>query len=185
MLSKDNLISNMHKIFRDDLWLQEIFKSGGNELDTLKSAMAELEKQYNFKTISLEFLPFYEKLLAIKTNPLNSIEDRRSFVEAKWKSDSKADLKLIQAVCNSWRGGVIAVTFPNGKIQIKFNGLGGVPSDLKGLELAIDDVKPSHLPIRYIFMYLYWNLFESWNLTWDGLESKNLTWDNLESKVTN
>ncbi|MBZ9633200.1 putative phage tail protein [Clostridium sp. FP1] len=184
-MQKDNLIQNMHEIFRDDLWLLEIFKSGGIELDTIKSAMVELEKQYNFKTISLEFLPYYERVLGIKTNPLNSIEDRRSYIEAKWKSDSKCDLASIKAVCKSWKGGHVAVDFINGKIQLRFIDVGGVPTDLQGLLELVDDIKPAHLPFSYIFIYLYWDLFESWNFNWNGLESKNLTWDLLEVKVTN
>lgn len=154
MLSKDNLIQNMHKIFREDDWLKEIFKSGGNELDTLKSAMVELEKQYSFKTISLEFLSFYEKVLAIKTNPLSSIEDRRSFVEAKWKSSGKCTLDFIQAICNSWKNGEIEVGFVGGKIQIKFAGATGIPNDLKGLKDAIEEAKPCHLAVDYLFKYL-------------------------------
>ncbi|MBU3145032.1 putative phage tail protein [Clostridium sp. CF012] len=126
MLYKDNLINNMHKVYREDLWLQEIFKSGGISLTDIKNDMRKLDDSYWFDTIPLEFLPIYETVLKIKTNPLNKIEDRRSFIEAKWKSNGKCDLKLIQAVCTSWKNGSVEVSFIDGKIQLKFNGAYGI-----------------------------------------------------------
>lgn len=151
---KDNLIKNMHKQYRDDKWLNEIFESAGIDLDKANIDVAYIARQFWFDTIDAEFLPIYEKLLGIKTNSDLSIEDRRSIVEAKWKSDGKCDLTLIQAVCNSWKNGEVKVSFVDGQIQLKFTGEYGVPTDLDSLYNAVDDIKPAHLQLNYIFAYL-------------------------------
>lgn len=152
-MERDKLIKNLHKVFREDAFINEIFNSTGLTLDDLNNAIEDLEKQYWFDTMTWA-IPVHEKLLAIKSNPTNSIEDRRSFIEAKWKSSGKADLNLIQAVCNSWKNGKVNASFINGKIELKFNGEYGVPSNLEGLMKVLDDVKPAHLGLNYIFAYL-------------------------------
>lgn len=152
-MNKEQLLNNLHKLYREDPWLIELFDSTGLTLDELETEINRVERQYWFDTIDIDFLPIYEKLLAIKTNPSNTIEDRRSFIEAKWKSSSKCDLKLIQAVCNSWKNGEVTTAFINGQIQLKFIGDKGVPKDLDGLILAIEGIKPAHLALTYIFAY--------------------------------
>ncbi|MBW9170787.1 YmfQ family protein [Clostridium estertheticum] len=154
MSNQESLIKNMHKISREDLWLQEIFKSGGISLDEIQTAINILESCYWFDTIPLECLPLYEKLLIITPDVNATVENRRSFIEAKWKSNGKCDLLLIQAVCNSWKNGGVSVKFIGGKIQLKFNGAYGIPADLPSLLAVIENIKPAHLPYSYIFAYL-------------------------------
>lgn len=154
-MNKDELIQNLHKLYRNDTWINQLFNSTGLALDEIKIQLDYLYRQFWFDTVDVKFLPIYEKLLDIKTNPNSTIEDRRALIEAKWKSSGgKCDIKLIQAVCNSWRNGKVTVSFINGTIQLKFNGESGVPKDLDTLILAIDDIKPAHLPLTYIFVYL-------------------------------
>lgn len=150
-----NLIQNLHKRYRNDPWLNELFNSTVLTLDLIERELIFLYEQFWFDTVDAKFLPVYEKLLNIKTNPNSSIEDRRAFVEATWKSSGgKCDIKLIQAVCNSWKNGNVTASFINGTIQLKFIGEHGVPKDLDTLILKVDDVKPTHLPLTYVFTYL-------------------------------
>ena len=44
--------------------------------------------------------------------------------------------------------------YRNYKIQITFSDEYGLPADRTGLEIALDDVKPAHLPIVYLVKYL-------------------------------
>lgn len=150
-----NLIQNLHKCYRNDPWLNELFSSTVLTLDEIERELIFLYEQFWFDTVDEKFLPIYEKLLDIKTNPNSTIEDRRALIEAKWKSSGgKCDIKLIQAVCNSWKNGKVTASFINGTIQLKFNGESGVPKNLDTLIFAVDDVKPTHLPLKYIFVYL-------------------------------
>jgi hypothetical protein len=182
---KDDLINNLHEIYRTDPWIIEIFQSAGLSLDEIIDLILKMYTNYWFDTMDELGISTLEKILDFKTNPNTPIEDRRSQLEARWKSNGKCDLNLLQQVANSWKNGDVEVKLVNGKIQIIFVGEGGVPADLQGLEDALEAIKPAHLGIYYVFKFLYWNLLESWNLTFNELETQNLTWDGLEAKVIN
>ena len=153
MTNKDELIKNLHKVFRQDPFINELFNSAGLNLNNIESTMNDMGKQYWTDTVTWG-LGLWERPLGIKPFFDATIDDRRSMVEAKWKSDGKVDIYLLQAIADSWKNGKVKVEFINGKIKITFNGIYGIPEDLQGLEKALDDVKPSHLAIVYAFAYL-------------------------------
>ena len=150
---KENLIKNIHKDYRLDPWINELYKSSGLSLDDFNIAMLDLKAQYDFDTLTWS-LPLYEKLLKIKSNTSLSNADRGSFISAKWKMSGKSDLQLLQSVANSWKNGEIKVEFIGGVIKLTFNGEYGVPTDLATLIIALNEVKPAHLPLTYIYRYL-------------------------------
>jgi hypothetical protein len=153
-MHKDNLIKHLHRLYRNDPWVQQMFNSAGITLDNIEDTIEELKKQYWFDTMTDFGIKELESMLNFKTDPTASIEDRRSQLEARWKSNGKCDIYLLQAICDSWKNGDIDVQFVNGNIQIKFVGETGVPNDLEGLEKALDEVKPAHLILIYSFRYL-------------------------------
>lgn len=151
MLSKNQMLAAIHKIYRRDEWIQAIFNAAGIQLDDLDQLISNLEDQYYFDTATWG-LKLYERDLAVK--PAKSIDDRRATVEARWKSSGKVDIALLQSVADSWRNGEITVRFEEGKIKIDFVSLFGIPDGLDSLQAALDDVKPAHLAIVYAFRYL-------------------------------
>jgi len=154
MSMKDDLINNLHEIHRTDRWILEIFKSAGLSLDDIVDIILQMYNNYWFDTMDLNTIEKLEKLLDFKTNPNTAIEDRRSQLEARWKSNGKCDLNLLQSVANSWKNGDVTVSFVNGKIQITFVGEKGIPKDLAGLQNALEEVRPAHLALIYVFKYL-------------------------------
>ncbi len=152
-MNKDQLINNLHKLYRKDPYIQQIFNSAGITLDNLDAAVADVAEQYWFDEMTWG-IPILEGILDFKTDDTAPIADRRSQLEARWKSYGKTDISLIQAICNSWHNGQVKVDFVDGKIKLTFNGEYGIPNDLKGLQDAIDNVKPAHLAITYAFRYL-------------------------------
>lgn len=151
MNSREKMLRMIHKLYREDAWIQALFNSAGMQMDDIEKTIKELEDQYFFDTVTYS-LPIYEKELAIKA--ASSINERRSNVEAKWKTSGKVDITLLQAVADSWRNGKVEVKFEEGKIKIDFVGEFGIPEGLDGLEKAMDDAKPAHLAIAYAFRYL-------------------------------
>lgn len=170
-MNRDELINNLHALYREDEYIQEIFNSAGITLDSIESAMIDIEQQYWLDTVTWG-LSIWESLLNIKANPESTLEDRRSLVGAKWRGTGKADIYLLQAIANSWKNGSVLVEFIEGKIKLTFNGIYGIPSDLFSLQLAIDDVKPAHLAIIYAFAYLLISDVES--MTIANLETQTL-----------
>ncbi|MBY6860842.1 DUF2313 domain-containing protein, partial [Clostridium botulinum] len=90
---------------------------------------------------------------------------KNSIISARWKSEGKADLNLLQAICNSWKNGKVKVSFTEGRIVLKFVGEYGIPSDLDSLKKQINLSKPTHLPVEYLFAYLLLKDVEAMTLT--------------------
>ena len=148
------MIEALHKIYRKDPWIEEMFKSAGMELDEVETILDEMSLQLFFDTATDQGLDYYEKEAGLKSKSIMTLEDRRSAIEAKWKSSGKVDLYLLQSIADSWRNGEIDVSFIQGKINIEFKGDFGIPTDLQSLKNAIDEVKPSHLAVIYAFRWM-------------------------------
>lgn len=171
------MIKNLHKLYRTDPWVNELFNSAGIEMGKIGDLLKETEKQIFFDTATKMGLAVYEKELGITTRKDVSFADRRSAVEAKWKMGGISNLKLIQMIADSWYNGAIEVEFTDGKISVKFVSLYGIPTDLKGLQDAIEQIKPAHLAIYYVFKYRVWSEVQMY--TWGYAFDNGITWEQL------
>lgn len=149
----DNLINNMHQLSRNDPFTLELLQAISKELDSISKNQSDFVNEYFFDTATW-YLDKYAKELNIKFASDTPIEEKRAIIEAKWKSSGKADIFLLQAIADSWKNGEIEVSFTDGKINVKFNSILGVPSDLTNLKTALETAKPAHLAILYLFKYL-------------------------------
>jgi len=145
---KDSLIKNIHKIFREDKYLNSLFYSYGKELNTLDLKTFAVSREYFFDTMSIIGINIMEKELDFNTS--GTIEDRRSQIEARWKTSGKCDIDLLQDIADSWRYGEASVDFRNAKIVVTFLGITGVPEDFENLKISLEMAKPAHIPIEFV-----------------------------------
>lgn len=164
-------------MFRKDPYILALFESWGITLDELESKLRLLSQEYLFSTMSNERIKELEKELAYKTMS-NTLEGKRTEIEARWKMSGKCDVELLQTIANSWRNGVIKVSFIDATIEIKFVSLVGIPDDLNTLKFMIDEAKPAHLPINFSFMYRTWGMLPP--RTWGQIGA--FTWKELREK---
>lgn len=146
MNTKDNLISNIHKLFKKDPYINAVLESVGTEFDRIERKLILLKKEYLFSTMSLEKIEALEKELAYKTKA-KTIEAKRIEIEARWKSSGKCDIELLQKIADSWQAEKTKITFIDGYINIDFIGGMNADNDLSSLLEALNITKPAHLPI--------------------------------------
>lgn len=175
--NNEKLISIIHKMFRKDPYILALFESWGITLDELESKLRLLSQEYLFSTMSNKRIKELEKELAYKTMS-NTLEGKRTEIEARWKMSGKCDVELLQTIANSWRNGVIKVSFIDATIEIKFVSLVGIPDDLNTLKFMIDEAKPAHLPINFSLMYRTWGMLPP--RTWGQIGA--FTWKELREK---
>lgn len=149
----EKLLNNMHQLSRTDPFTIELLNAISKKLDTIELNQSDFVNQYFFDTATW-YLDKYAKELNIKFSTNTPLEEKRAIIEAKWKSSGKADIFLLQAISDSWKNGEIEVSFTDGKINVKFNSIMGVPLDLTNLKTALETAKPAHLAIIYLFKYL-------------------------------
>lgn len=152
-----------------------LMNSENIQLDKADALIDDLIDQLYVDTATWGLI-YWEKEHGIEYNPMLSYEERRSRVKAKIRGIGKVDRKLIQAMAAAYSNGEVDVTF-DGKINVTFIGTRGIPSALAELKNQLEEIKPSGLPIVYIFTYLTWYEFDL--LTAEAQES--MTWDQLES----
>ena len=174
----NKLIELLPPYERESEVFKEIMNAEQVMLDKLNIDIADLEKQLNIDTATWGFI-IYEKELGIKTNLNKPLEERRSVIKSKWRGTGKVDRALIKAVVDAYTNGGVDVEF-NGKIIVTFNDVKGIPPNIEDVYKAIENIKPAHLAIIYIFVYLTWNEFDNYNKTWNEWDSLNLTWDEFE-----
>jgi hypothetical protein len=149
---KEDLLNSSHKIYRQDPLVNNLYEAIGSEFETLANDLQDNLNQFDFTKMTWG-IPILENLLDFKVNSNNAIEDQRSQLMSRWRSNGKVDILLLQNIANSWKNGDIQVQFVNGNIQIKFVGELGVPQDLDNLKKALEDVKPAQLLLVYLFRY--------------------------------
>ncbi len=174
MLSKDYIIKTLHKLYRSDKWINELFNSVGLTLDNISSTVDEIYNNNYFDTASEEAVKYYEYELGITPRADQSLDDRRVVIRARWINNGKVDINLLQEVANSWKNGTTALEFIGGKIHVKFISPIGIPADLEALKEVLEDTKPAHLAIYYTFLWLTWGQAKSFG-TW-GDHKANGTW---------
>lgn len=149
----NRILKLQHKLVREDPYVIDMTKATDLSIEDIEKALEDIEKQFWFDTMTWG-ADILAKQLDIKIPANTSIEDKRSILEARWKNSGKSDIYLLQAIADSWKNGEIEVGFVNGKIQIKFIGEYGAPSDINSLKREIDLAKPAHLGVFYLFKYL-------------------------------
>ena len=150
MNAKDNLISNIHKLFRKDPYINTVLESVGAEFNRIEKKLSALKKEYLFSSMSKEQIEKLEKLLKYKTSN-SDIENQRKEIEARWKTSGKCDLKLLQAIADAWRAGTVILSFTSGTLQLGFTSEASSDYDLAGLTNSINEAKPAHLDMNFIY----------------------------------
>ncbi len=107
----------------------------------------------HFNLLGEEGCKWWENLLKI-TDTAANITDRQSKIKAKWQGNKKISITQIQKICELWQNGEIETDFIDGKIQIEFISSYGVPGNLETLQKSIEEIKPAHLPLTWLFKYL-------------------------------
>lgn len=143
----------MHKLVRADPYTLELTKALDTAIAECNISASDLEKQYWFDTMTWG-ADYLAAILGIRFPITATIEEKRSIIEARWKSTGKSDIYLLQAIADSWNNGETQISFIDGKINVKFVGDYGVPTGLESLKKELDNAKPAHLAISFSYNYL-------------------------------
>lgn len=150
MYYKTYLLNNMHKLHRKDPYIVNHMGAVGAELDYIKEEVDNVGKEFFFDSMTNIGIGVLEEEMDFYTT--GSIEDRQSQIEARWKTGGKCSTVSLQEIADSWNNGKVLISFVNAVIKVIFNDL-GVPGDIEKLKDALEEAKPAHIPIEFIFIY--------------------------------
>lgn len=171
------MLDRIHKLNKADPFVQNIASAIQNEQNEQVLKAEQIILNMFFDTCSVEMLEKYEDECGI-TQKAEKEEDRRAAVEAKWKTSGKCDIDFLRLLADSWQYGKTSIDYTNDAIVVTFADK-GVPTDLEGLKKALEEARPAHIPIEYIFNFNTWA--ELKKFTW--AEIKTETWESVKEKV--
>ncbi|RYD01656.1 hypothetical protein N752_29195 [Desulforamulus aquiferis] len=101
-------------------------------------------------------LDIWEQELGLTSLAGKPIEQRRSLIISKLRGIGTITTELIKTVSEAYDGGTVEVTEQPEiyQISVEFFDTTGVPQNLLDLKGALEEIKPAHLAIRFIFKYL-------------------------------
>ena len=101
-------------------------------------------------------LKYWEQAYGVTPQITDTVEERRGRVKAKMRSPQTVTAAMLENLTDSYINGQSVVTeLPRQhKVQIRFNGDYGIPSNLDSLTAALLEVLPSHVTYEYLYRYL-------------------------------
>ncbi len=122
-------------------------------------------------------LELWEKEYGLKTDLSLSYEHRREMIKAKLRGVGTTTKDMIENVARAFSNGAVQVIEHNDEyfFEIKLVGTRGIPANMTGLKSILEEIKPAHLGINYVFTFATWG--EVKKRTWG--EIKKLTWDGV------
>lgn len=123
-------------------------------LDQLVNSVDDLKEQLRVDTATWG-LALWEDYFGIKPGTGQSDFTRREVIKAKMRSAGTTTVAMIKSVSEAYTNGEVEVTEDNPAYTfvITFISTRGQPPSLAELKAAIEEIKPAHLAVEYVFVY--------------------------------
>jgi hypothetical protein len=122
-------------------------------VDNLTNDVDDLKAQLYVDTATWG-LALWEDYLGIKAMSGQSEIARREVIKSKLRSAGTTTVALIKNVSEAYANGEVDVTEdnPNYRFIVTFVSTRGQPPNLDQLKDAIEEIKPAHLAVEYVFV---------------------------------
>ncbi|MDP4117576.1 MAG: DUF2313 domain-containing protein [Bacillota bacterium] len=164
--------------YRKSMVMNELMDSLESEYELLKQEVQLTENQF-FVLLADRNLSSHEKDVGIATEPSASAETRRGRVLSKLRGIGTVTKTMMKNVAASFVNGEIEVIeyATQYLFAVKFMSKQGVPYNLSDIQMVIEDIKPAHLAVEYIFTYRLWQDVLNTLTDWSGAQA--YSWENL------
>lgn len=162
--------------------MENINNANSIELDLFNSNIIDIKNQMLVETATVG-LSRWENILGLESANSYNIDYRRTRILGRLKGQGTFTIKFIEDLTTSFENAEVEVTEDNASysFSIKFVGIKGIVPNLDDLKSIIEEFKPAHLGVNYVFTYLTWNEFNNYNKAWSEWNSLNLNWSTFEA----
>jgi hypothetical protein len=178
-------INRLQTFQRGSKIYQAIFDAENGQLDTRQTSIDDLAAQMFVDTATWA-LVIYEKELGIKTDVSQTYDERRSVIKSKRRGVGMVNESLIKLVADSYTNGDVAISFSDSTITSVY----GIPSNESSLKAEIEEIKPAHLAIAYVFLYIRYEQLQPfthgqlYGYTYDYLRTNMPDYDHNSTTLT-
>ena len=150
------------------------------EFELLKSDVALTENQF-FVVLADKNISEHEKDVGLAPDTGADIETRRGRVMSKLRGTGTVTKSMMKNVAASFvNGDIEIIEYPSEYcFAVKFTSRTGIPYNISDIQSMIEEIKPAHLAVEYIFTYKLWQdimgILNNWKTvntyTWELLLS--------------
>ncbi|MBQ7038996.1 MAG: DUF2313 domain-containing protein [Clostridia bacterium] len=172
------MFENMPNYYRKSQVMTELLSSIEKEVNRLNDEVTLTENQF-FVLLSDKDIERHEQDVGIPLDMSADIDTRRSRVLSKLRGTGTVTKTMLKNVAASFvNGDIEVVEYPSRYcFAVRFTSKEGVPFNIEDIKAMIEEIKPAHLAVEYVFTYRLWedirDVLQKWkmltNYTWDWL----------------
>lgn len=181
-LTTDTLLALQPDYYANSKVMHNIDNANATELNNLNNKITVVYNNLYLDSCDDNTLTRWEKILNLDCDNNVNANFRRSRIYSRLRGQGTFTVAFLQNVAESFENGEVDVIEDNANyaFTVKFVGVKGIPSNLDDLKAVIEELKPAHLAVNYIFAYMLWSEFDNYNKTFSQWDNLNLAWTQFE-----
>lgn len=170
------MIEKMPGYYRNSKVMNDLIHSIENEFERLKQETILTENQF-FVILSDRDIKNHEEDVGLVPDASADIETRRGRVLSKLRGTGTVTKTMMKNVAASFVNGDIEIIEHPSEycFAVKFTSKTGVPYNIADIQAMIEEIKPAHLAVEYIFTYRLWQDILDEIQIWTT--AKNYSWE--------
>ena len=170
------MLEKMPGYYRKSKVMNDLIHSIENEFERLKSETTLTENQF-FVILSDRDIKSHEEDVGLVPDTSADIETRRGRVLSKLRGTGTVTKTMMKNVAASFvNGDIEIIEYPSEYcFAVKFTSKTGVPYNIADIQAMIEEIKPAHLAVEYIFTYRLWQDILDEIQIWTT--AKNYSWE--------
>lgn len=171
-------MNNLPVYYRKSKVINALFRSIESEYARLENEVKLTENQF-FVILADKNIQNHEQDVGVSPDDTADLETRRGRVLSKLRGTGTVTKTMMKNVAASFVNGDIEITeYPSRYMfSVAFTSKQGIPYNLQDIKDMIEEIKPAHLAVEYIFTYRLWedvkNDLQNWTMV------KPYTWEEL------
>lgn len=170
------MLEKMPGYYRKSKVMNDLVQSIENEFERLKAETALTENQF-FVILSDRDIKNHEEDIGLVPDASADIDTRRGRVLSKLRGTGTVTKTMMKNVAASFvNGDIEIIEYPSEYcFAVKFTSKTGVPYNIADIQAMIEEIKPAHLAVEYIFTYRLWQDILDEIQIWTT--AKNYSWE--------
>lgn len=170
------MLEKMPGYYRKSKVMNDLIHSIENEFERLKQETILTENQF-FVILSDRGIKNHEEDVGLVPDTSADIETRRGRVLSKLRGTGTVTKTMMKNVAASFvNGDIEIIEYPSEYcFAVKFTSKTGVPYNIADIQAMIEEIKPAHLAVEYIFTYRLWQDILDEIQIWTT--AKNYSWE--------
>ena len=162
--------------YRKSKVINDLVRSIENEFNRLNAETTLTENQF-FVILSDKNIKHHEEDVGLVPDTTANLDTRRGRILSKLRGTRTVTKTMMKNVAKSFiNGDIEIIEYPSKYcFVVKFTSKTGVPYNLEDIKSMIEEIKPAHLAVEYIFTYRLWQDILDEIQIWTA--AKNYSWE--------